>query len=53
MESYKEDKNCIVEWENAFFKSSPVVEYHLPQMNFEKVFFGCKSFKLENKKAFF
>jgi hypothetical protein len=30
-----------VERENAFFKSSPVDEYHLPQMNSEKVFFGC------------
>jgi hypothetical protein len=30
-----------VERENAFFKSSPVAEYHLPQMNSEKVFFGC------------
>jgi hypothetical protein len=30
-----------VERENAFFKSSPVGEYHLPQMNSEKVFFGC------------
>jgi hypothetical protein len=29
-------KNCIVERENAFFQSSPVDEYHLPQMNFEK-----------------
>jgi hypothetical protein len=30
-----------VERENAFFKSSPVDEYHLPQINSEKVFFGC------------
>jgi hypothetical protein len=29
----KRRKNCIVERENAFFKSSPVDEYHLPQMN--------------------
>jgi hypothetical protein len=29
-----------VERENAFFKSSPIAEYHLPQMNFEKVLFG-------------
>jgi hypothetical protein len=28
--------------ENAFFKSSPVDEYHLPQMNSEKVFLGCR-----------
>jgi hypothetical protein len=28
-----------VERENAFFKSSPVSEYHLPQMNSEKFFF--------------
>jgi hypothetical protein len=41
MEIYKEEKNCIVERENAFFKSSPVDEYHLRQMNSEKVFFGC------------
>jgi hypothetical protein len=34
-------KNSIVERENAFFKSSPVDEYHLLQMNSEKVFFGC------------
>jgi hypothetical protein len=34
-------KNCTVERENAIFKSSPVDEYHLPQMNSEKVFFGC------------
>jgi hypothetical protein len=27
-----------VERENAFFKSSPVDEYHLPQMISEKVF---------------
>jgi hypothetical protein len=33
-----------VERENAFFKSSPVDEYHLPQMNSEKVFF-CVIFK--------
>jgi hypothetical protein len=31
-----------VERENAFFKSSPVGEYHLPQMNSEKVFLGCR-----------
>jgi hypothetical protein len=36
----KRRKNCIVEWENAFFKSSPVDEYHLPQMNSEKNFLG-------------
>jgi HSP90 family molecular chaperone len=29
-----------VERENAFFKSSPVNEYHLPQMNSEKKNFG-------------
>jgi hypothetical protein len=29
-----------VERENAFYKSSPVDEYHLPEMNSEKVFFG-------------
>jgi hypothetical protein len=40
MEGYKEEKNCIVERENAFFKSSPVDKYHLPQMNSEKVFLG-------------
>jgi hypothetical protein len=28
-----------VERENAFFKSSPVDEFHLPQINSEKVFF--------------
>jgi hypothetical protein len=28
-----------VEGKNAFFKSSPVDEYHLPQMNSGKVFF--------------
>jgi hypothetical protein len=32
-------KNCIVEWVNSFFKSSPLDEYHLPQMNFKKNFF--------------
>jgi hypothetical protein len=32
-----------VERENAILKSSPVDEYHLPQMNSEKVFFGCTS----------
>jgi hypothetical protein len=42
MESYKEEK--IVSWSgNAFFKSSPVDEYHLPQMNSEKVFLGAVS----------
>jgi hypothetical protein len=30
-----------VERENAFFKSSLVDEYHLPQMNSEKKYFGC------------
>jgi hypothetical protein len=35
----KRRKSCIVERENAFFKSSLVDEYHLPQMNSEKVFF--------------
>jgi hypothetical protein len=35
-------KICIMERENAFFKSSPVDENHLPQMNSEKVFFGCR-----------
>jgi hypothetical protein len=44
MESFKEEKNCIVERENAFFKSSPVDEYHLPQKNSEKVCFGCSKF---------
>jgi hypothetical protein len=34
-------KNCIVERGNALFKSSPVDEYHLSQMNSEKVFFEC------------
>jgi hypothetical protein len=29
-----------VERENAFFQSSPVDEYHMPQMNTENVFFG-------------
>jgi hypothetical protein len=33
-------KNCFAERENAFFKSSPEDEYHLPKMNSEKVFFG-------------
>jgi hypothetical protein len=37
MESYKD---CIVEREDAFFKSSPVDEYHLPQMNSEKLILG-------------
>jgi hypothetical protein len=37
--SYVESKNCIVERENAFFKSSPVDEYHLPHS--EKSFFWC------------
>jgi hypothetical protein len=37
----KRRKNCIVERENAFFKSSPVDKYHLPQINSEKVCFGC------------
>jgi hypothetical protein len=46
MESYKEKKTCIVEWEIAFFKSSPVDEYHPPQMNSEKVFFMCTEPKL-------
>jgi hypothetical protein len=32
-------KFFIVERENAFIKSSPVDEYHLPQMNSEKVLF--------------
>jgi hypothetical protein len=32
-----------VERENAFFKSSPVDEYHLPQMNSEKVFLDVVS----------
>jgi hypothetical protein len=31
-----------MERENAFFKSSLVDEYHLPQMNSEKVFFWVK-----------
>jgi hypothetical protein len=39
MESFKEE-NCIVERKNAFIKSSPVDEYHLPRMNSEKVFLG-------------
>jgi hypothetical protein len=39
-------KNCIVERKNAFFKSSPVDEYHLPQMNSEKIFFlGAGNFE--------
>jgi hypothetical protein len=33
-------QNCIVERENAFFKSSSVDEYNLPQMNSEKFFLG-------------
>jgi hypothetical protein len=33
MKSFKEEQNCIVERENALFKSSPVDVYHLPQMN--------------------
>jgi hypothetical protein len=33
-----------VERENAFFKSSPVDEYHLPQMNSKKVFLGVRFF---------
>jgi hypothetical protein len=36
-------KNCIVERENAFFKSSLAAEYHLPQMNSEKYFLGVGS----------
>jgi hypothetical protein len=41
MESYKEEKTAsIVKREKTFFKSSPVDEYHLPQMNSEKVLFG-------------
>jgi hypothetical protein len=36
-----ERKNCIVKREIAFYKSSPVDKYHLPQINFEKVFLGC------------
>jgi hypothetical protein len=39
-ESYKEDKT-VSERGNAFFKSSPVDEYHLPQMNSEKCFLGA------------
>jgi hypothetical protein len=39
----KRRRNCIVERENAFFKSSPVDEYHLPQMNSENVFFAIYS----------
>jgi hypothetical protein len=27
---------------NAFFKSYPIDEYYLPQMNFEKVFLGVE-----------
>jgi hypothetical protein len=43
MESYKEEK--MVSWSGKmrFFKSSPVDEYHLPQMNSEKVFLGAAS----------
>jgi hypothetical protein len=47
---YKEEKHCIVERENAFFKSYPVDENHLPQMNSEKCFFWVwknKSFSFE------
>jgi hypothetical protein len=33
-----------VERENAFFKSSPVDEYHLPQTNSEKVLFDVAHF---------
>jgi hypothetical protein len=40
---FKRRKYCIVERENAFFKSSPLDEYHLPQMNSEKVFFWVHS----------
>jgi hypothetical protein len=36
---YVASKNGIVERENAFFKSSTVDEYHLPQMVSEEVFF--------------
>jgi hypothetical protein len=38
MESYEEENVVSWERENAFFKSSPVDEYHLPQMNSEKKF---------------
>jgi hypothetical protein len=41
MESYKEEKNCIMERENVLFKSTAVDEYHLPQMYSLKVYFGC------------
>jgi hypothetical protein len=48
-------KNCIVERENAFFKSSPVDEYHLPQMNSEKDFFARKheNLRIKFQKNFF
>jgi hypothetical protein len=38
-----------VEWKNTFFKSSPVDEYHMAQMNSEKVFFGCIEFSKVQK----
>jgi hypothetical protein len=41
MESYTEE-GAGAEMGNAFFKSSPVDEYHLPQINSEKVFFSVE-----------
>jgi hypothetical protein len=39
MESDKEEK-LYRGAENALFKSSPIDEYHLPQMNSKKFFLG-------------
>jgi hypothetical protein len=49
-EKEKRRKNCIVERENAFVKSSTVDEYHLPQMNSEKVFFWCNEVATNKSK---
>jgi hypothetical protein len=47
MESYNEEKNV-----NAYFKSFPVDEYHLPQMNSEKGFFGCEYCNFGKKTSY-
>jgi hypothetical protein len=45
MESCKEKKMYC----GAFFKSSPVDEYHLPQMNSEKVAFNGSNSRIPKK----
>jgi hypothetical protein len=41
----------MMERENVFFKSSPEDEYHLPQINFEKVYFGCRNKGAQSKNS--